>query len=191
MVAPPTAHCSHACTSQVRHFVAPGLGVMGFATVVRYRRELAVALADPLAPRQHWRALAGAFLEHFNGKRVVFLHTSTEFALLLQGAFGLHANDMGGETQLLVQVSGRQGLLRFGSRARWRPSPARSVTLPRSVHAAPQPQEFTCGGKARAARTQARAAARSGLQVRGLGMPERGQVRTPERQNARTGPGGG
>jgi hypothetical protein len=94
---------THART-QVSHFVAPDLGVLGFAAVSRYRRELAVALGDPLAPRQHWGALASAFLAHFRGRRVVFLHASTDFARLLQGAFGLEANDIGGETQLLVQV---------------------------------------------------------------------------------------
>jgi hypothetical protein len=88
---------------EVCHFVVPGLGVMGFATVQRYCREMVVALADPLAAEHHWGNISAAFLQHFKGRRVCFLHISTTYAQLLQRRFGLRVNDCGAETHVLVQ----------------------------------------------------------------------------------------
>jgi hypothetical protein len=84
------------------HFFVPGMGSQPYVVGRAYNRTIVIGIGDPLAHHDHWAAMALAFKRAF--PVASWGHVGLEFAQILKDNIGLHINDMGAETNLLVQA---------------------------------------------------------------------------------------
>jgi hypothetical protein len=84
------------------HFFVPGMGSQPYVVGRAYNRTIVIGIGDPLAHRDHWAAMALAFKRAF--PVASWGHVGPEFGQILKDNLGLHINDMGAETNLLVQA---------------------------------------------------------------------------------------
>lgn len=83
------------------HCFVPGLGSQPYVVGRAYFRTIIVGVGDPLARKEDWLELTRAFKRAF--PHATYAHTGLEFSYLLRDEIGMSINDMGGETNILVQ----------------------------------------------------------------------------------------
>lgn len=83
------------------HAFVPGLGSQVYVVGRAYNRTIVVGICDPLAAREHWPAVLRAFKSAF--PHATFAHIGPEYARLVRDQEGMQVNDMGAETNILVQ----------------------------------------------------------------------------------------
>jgi lysylphosphatidylglycerol synthetase-like protein (DUF2156 family) len=84
------------------HFFVPGMGSQPYVVGRAYNRTIVTGIGEPLAHRDHWATMALAFKRAF--PIASFAHVGPEYAAALRDELGLYVNDIGAETNLLVQT---------------------------------------------------------------------------------------
>ena len=83
------------------HCFVPGVGSQAYVVGRAYHRTIVVGIGDPLAARGHWPTVLRAFKRAF--PHATFAHVGAEYARLIKEQEGMQINDMGAETNVLVQ----------------------------------------------------------------------------------------
>jgi hypothetical protein len=83
------------------HMLVPGMGSQPYVVGRAYWRTIVIGIGDPLAHPAHWSEMAAAFKRAF--PHATYAHTGPEFSRLLRDEQGYAVNDMGAETNILIQ----------------------------------------------------------------------------------------
>ncbi|KAI8475872.1 MAG: hypothetical protein J3K34DRAFT_517039 [Monoraphidium minutum] len=83
------------------HMFVPGAGSQPYVVGRAYCRTIVIGIGDPLSHPGHWPEMAAAFRRAF--PHATYAHVGPEFAAILKTQCGFAINDMGAETNILVQ----------------------------------------------------------------------------------------
>ncbi|GBF97099.1 hypothetical protein Rsub_10110 [Raphidocelis subcapitata] len=84
------------------HLFIPGVGSQPYVVARAYCRAVVVGIGDPLAAREHWPVVIDAFLAAF--PKATYAHVGPEFGAVLRDHRGMQVQDIGAETNVMVQT---------------------------------------------------------------------------------------